>query len=97
MAQKTKKNSSCNCSLNIPALAISLAITLGVFLFSIAMLSSFLGKGGVIIQTLSSFYPGYSTTFFGSLIGAFWGVITGLIFGSILGYFYNYLLQKNSY
>ncbi|RPI74254.1 MAG: hypothetical protein EHM47_04140 [Ignavibacteriales bacterium] len=42
-----------------------------------------------IFSRLATFFPGYSVTAIGSLIGFFWGFIYGFGIGFVLAWFYN--------
>jgi hypothetical protein len=44
---------------------------------------------GQHLSLLSQFFPGYSVTYLGSLIGFAYGFAVGLILGSVLGAVYN--------
>jgi hypothetical protein len=50
-------------------------------------------KGGEVVGPhlglLSQFFPGYSVTFTGSLIGAAYGFVTGYLGGLLIGWIYN--------
>lgn len=44
---------------------------------------------GPHLALLGQFFPGYTVTFFGSLIGFIYGFMVGLVIGSVLGAVYN--------
>jgi protoporphyrinogen oxidase len=65
------------------ALGLSLGVTAGIVLFSATV--ALLLKGGEVIgpnlRLLSQFYPGYTVTPWGSVVGLFYGFLTGFVGG----------------
>lgn len=84
--------------LDIRALAISGGIFWGVYMFLVALVSSF----GVnlpwfnakIVETLSIVYFGYQATIGGAFIGFIYGLICGGVSGGIFAWLYNKFLSK---
>jgi hypothetical protein len=46
---------------------------------------------GQNLALLSNYYPGYTVTWLGSLVGFFYGAVTGAVFGWCVGWLYNIL------
>ena len=77
--------------LNAKLLGIVFGMLLGIGLF---LATNFLVlKGGENVgqhlSLLSQFFPGYSVTFLGSLVGFAYAFAVGLVVGSVLGAVYN--------
>ena len=89
-SMKPKKLLSKNGSkLNVHAFAISAGLTLAILLFTLGLITSNLGKGIVMVETLSAICPGYAITAPGLLFGAVWGFIYGILFGTVFSHLYN--------
>lgn len=80
-------------TLNIKALAIALGLSSAVFALFLGWVSIF-GWGTYMVDMFASFYIGYSSSFFGAIIGAIWAFIEGAVFGVLIGYFYNYIIAQ---
>ncbi|MBW2992105.1 bacteriophage holin [Candidatus Woesearchaeota archaeon] len=76
--------------LNIKAIALSLGIVFGAYMFLLGIAASF-GWGTEIVGIISSGYIGYGPTLLGALIGAVYGFIDGAIGGAIFAWLYNKL------
>lgn len=80
--------------LNARAWGIAVGILLGGGLF--VATNILLLKGGPNVgqhlQLLSQYFPGYSVSFFGSLIGFVYAFVGGYIMGRAIGYVYNRLV-----
>lgn len=54
-------------------------------------------KGGPVVgphmSLLAQFFPGYSVTWGGSVIGLAYGLLSGFVFGGLVGWIYNTLLN----
>jgi hypothetical protein len=77
--------------LNAKLMGIVLGTLLGAGLF---LITNFLVlKGGENVgqhlELLAQFFPGYSVTFLGSLVGFAYAFAVGLVIGSVLGAVYN--------
>ena len=65
-----------------------------IFGFSLFVMTNFLVvKGGPVVgphlALLGQFFPGYTVTFVGSMIGFVYAFMVGLVLGSIMGAVYN--------
>jgi len=49
---------------------------------------------GQHLSLLGNFFPGYSVTFLGSLVGFVYAFVLGYILGRIIGYVYNLLTKS---
>jgi len=54
------------------------------------------GSGGKLMSVLSNFYPGYSFSFIGGLIGLPWGFVDGFICGYIFAVLYNAFVREKA-
>jgi len=84
--------------LNANILGIVLGIITGLAIF---LATNFLIlKGGPVVGPhlglLRAFFPFYSVTFLGSLIGFFWGLISGYIVGFVIASIYNLVVKLKS-
>jgi len=84
--------------LNANILGIVLGIITGLAIF---IATNFLIlKGGPVIgphlALLRAFFPYYSVTFLGSIIGFFWGLISGYIVGFVIASIYNLVIKLKS-
>jgi len=80
------------------------SITMGVVLGTFAGLTLFLAtiwlvvKGGREIgphlSLLGQYFPGYSVTFLGSIIGFLYGLVLGFVVGFVFGRIYNYIVDS---
>jgi hypothetical protein len=80
--------------LNGKAFALTAAILLGASSFLLTLLSVFTGFAKEFFDIIAPFHPGYSHTFLGALISAFWMFIYGLVAGALFSSIYNSLLSK---
>jgi hypothetical protein len=48
---------------------------------------------GQHLQLLAQYFPGYTVTFLGSIIGFFWAFLVGFLSGLLLGSIYNKLAR----
>jgi hypothetical protein len=81
--------------LNAKLLGIVLGLLMGMGLF---LATNFLVlKGGpdvgAHLSLLAQFFPGYSVTFFGSVIGFFYASVVGFLAGLTLGAVYNKIVR----
>jgi hypothetical protein len=77
--------------LNAKLLGIVFGVLLGMGLF-LATIFLVLKGGenvGQHLILLSQFFPGYSVTYMGSLVGFAYGFAVGMVVGSVLGAVYN--------
>lgn len=80
--------------LNVKAFALAAAILSGVVSFLLTLLSVLTGFAKEFFDIIAPFHPGYSHTFQGALISAFWMFIYGLIIGVVFSLFYNSLTKE---
>src|SRR6185295_8596493 len=84
--------------LNANILGIVLGIITGLAIF---VATNFLVlKGGPVVGPhlglLRAFFPYYSVTFLGSIVGFFWGLISGYIVGFVIASIYNLVVRLKS-
>lgn len=84
--------------LNASILGIVLGIITGLGIF---IATNFLIlKGGEVVgphlSLLRNFFPFYSVTFLGSLVGFFWGLLTGYVAGFLIASVYNLVVKLKS-
>jgi len=80
--------------LNVAAFAIAFGLWWGVGLFIATWWLIATGGAPSEPTIIEGFYPGYSFTLTGSLIGLVWGLACGTICGGILAVLYNYLADR---
>ena len=51
---------------------------------------------GQNLGLLRAYYPGYTVTWFGSLVGFFYGALTGAVLGWCVAWLYNLLASRRS-
>ena len=89
----TKKNaySSAAARMHRMTLCLTFAVVSGLTVFLVTAI--LLLKGGESVgphlALLGQFFPGYTVSWIGSLVGFFWGAILGGILGFIFGSVYN--------
>ena len=81
--------------LNANILGIVLGIIAGLAIF---IATNFLIlKGGEVVGPhlglLRAFFPFYSVTFFGSIVGFGWGFLSGYVAGLTIGFIYNLVIK----
>ena len=84
--------------LNANILGLVLGIIAGLLVF---VTTNFLIlKGGAVVGPhlglLSNFFPYYSVTFPGSIVGFFWGLVFGYVAGFVVGSLYNFVVKLKS-
>jgi len=84
--------------LNANVLGFVLGIITGLAIF---VATNFLIlKGGPVVGPhlglLRSFFPYYSVTFLGSIVGFGWGLISGYVAGFVIGSIYNLVVKLKS-
>ena len=80
--------------LNVKAFALTAAILLGVASFLLTLLSVLTGFAKEFFDIIAPFHPGYSHSFLGALISAFWMFIYGYILGAVFTLLYNSLVKE---
>lgn len=81
--------------LNANILGLVLGIMAGLIVF--VTTNFLLLKGGAVVgphlALLRNFFPYYSVTFFGSVIGFFWGLVFGYVAGFVVASLYNLVVK----
>lgn len=81
--------------LNANILGIALGLIAGLMIF--AATNFLILKGGPVVgphlRLLRVFFPYYSVTFLGSIVGFFWGFLSGYIAGFITASIYNLVVK----
>jgi hypothetical protein len=84
--------------LNANILGLVLGIIAGLIIFVIT--NFLILKGGAVVGPhlglLSNFFPYYSVTLLGSLVGLFWGLVFGYVAGFVIGSLYNLVVKLKS-
>lgn len=84
--------------LNANILGLVLGITAGLIIF--AATNFLILKGGEVVgphlSLLRAFFPFYSVTFLGSIIGFGWGFLSGYVGGFIIAFIYNLVVKLKS-
>ena len=84
--------------LNANILGLVLGIIAGLLIFVTTNFLIF--KGGPVVgphlALLRNFFPYYSVTFLGSLVGFFWGLLFGYIAGFVTASLYNLVVKLKS-
>ncbi len=80
------------------ALAISLGLLWGIYVFLLGLLSMANVRvfwfSPEFLRILATLYPGFEATLRGSFIGLFWGTICGALGGAIIAWIHNFALEK---
>ena len=93
----TKKNAyrSAAARLHRMTLCLTFALIAGLAVFLVTAI--LLLKGGESVgphlALLGQFFPGYTVSWIGSLVGFFWGALLGSILGFIFGSVYNQVVD----
>lgn len=81
---------------NILGLAFGLIAGLSIFLVTNFLIL----KGGAVVGPhlglLRNFFPFYSVTFAGSIVGFFWGLVSGYLAGFVIASLYNLVVKLKS-
>ena len=80
--------------INSMALGFALAAIYGIILFAVGIISAYTGWAKDVMAIYTSFFPGFTPTLVGSIIGLLYGLIIGGIFGFAIGALYNYFDRK---
>jgi len=84
--------------LNANVLGLVLGIIAGLLVF--VTTNFLLLKGGAVVgphlALLRNFFPYYSVTFVGSLVGLFWGLVFGYVAGFVIASLYNLVVKLKS-
>lgn len=82
--------------LNSKALALTGGILWGAGLMIMTWITMRTGYGQEFLDLITSFYPGYSLTFTGSLVGLVLGFVDAFVGLYIFALIYNWLVGKMS-
>lgn len=74
-------------------MSFALGLTSGLVVFVLGLLGTYGGHGLKLIECLSTMYPGFMPTVWGSLVGGFWAFLHVFIFFAVAGIIYR-LLSK---
>ena len=80
--------------LNVKAFALTSAILSGVISFIITLISVLTGYAREFFELIAPFHPGYTHTFLGALISAFWMFIYGYVIGVAFARIYNAIAKE---
>lgn len=75
----------------LTGIILGLLLGIGLFIATNWLLIRGGPNVGLHLSLLNQYFPGYSVTFVGSLIGFFWAFLTGFIGGYLVGAIYNRL------
>jgi hypothetical protein len=70
------------------ALGIAIGVLSAIYVFFAGLFAMF-GWGTALVETLASFYIGYSASIGGAIIGAIWALVDGFVAGVIIAWIYN--------
>jgi hypothetical protein len=73
----------------LTGVVLGLLCGLGLFVATIWLVLKGGPHPGPHLMLLGQYFPGYSVTFLGSLIGFFYAFVIGFITGAFLGFLYN--------
>ncbi len=97
---KTKNRETACGRLSPKALAISLGVLWGAYVFLLGLFltlfpnARFFWVSREFLGILAGLYPGYAATLGGSFIGLFWGFLCGALGGLIIAWLHNFALEK---
>lgn len=77
--------------LDAKKLGLSGGILGGLFMLVFTLISVFTGYAHDGLAQLSSFYPGYSVSVGGSVVGLIYGFVDGFVWLFLLGWIYNHV------
>lgn len=80
--------------LNAKAFALTTAILSGVISFILTLISVLTGYAREFFELIAPFHPGYTHTFLGALISAFWMFIYGYVIGVAFARIYNAIAKE---
>jgi hypothetical protein len=70
------------------ALGLTLGIIWGLVLFVATLWAVIEGRGRTL-DLLSGYYPGFTVSYGGAVIGMIWGFVSGFIGGVLIAWLYN--------
>ena len=77
--------------MNVKAFAVAAGIVWGFLLFVFTSVEAARG-GGHTLELLSFWFPGYSITYLGSVVGLVYGIVSGALIGAAFCWLYNRLV-----
>ena len=77
----------------LTGVVVGLIFGLGLFFATIWLVLKGGSHPGAHLMLLGQYFPGYSITFLGSLVGFFYAFAIGFITGALLGFLYNKLAK----
>src|SRR5262245_15014782 len=84
--------------LNANILGLAFGLIAGLIIFAIT--NFLILKGGAVVGPhlglLRNFFPYYSVTFLGSIVGFFWGFVSGYLAGFVIASLYNLVVKLKS-
>ena len=80
----------------IVAVVTGLVAGSGLFLATLWLVVKGGPNVGQNLGLLRAYYPGYTVTWFGSLVGFFYGALTGAVLGWCVAWLYNFLASRRS-
>jgi hypothetical protein len=75
----------------IMGIITGLLVALGIFVATNFLILKGGPNVGLHLNLLGQFFPGYTVTFMGSLIGAAYGFVTGFVIGYVVCAIYNWV------
>lgn len=82
--------------LNKRSLGLSLGVVLGLFVLLGTWWLVIIGSAGATISKLHKFFAGYSLSWMGGLLGAFWAFVYGFIAGYLIAWLYNLMSPQST-
>jgi hypothetical protein len=79
--------------INMKGLALALGLTWGIYVLCLGWISC-TGWGIGMVKIISSLYLGYSSSFFGAILGGIWAFFDGAVAGIIIAWIYNRVSKK---
>ncbi len=79
--------------LSVCCFGFAFAVWWGLSVFVMGMLAWLFGYGNLFVESIGTFYVGYTASFFGTVIGTVWGFVDGFISGVVFAWFYNFFLR----
>jgi hypothetical protein len=81
---------------NILGLVLGILAALIIFVATNFLILKGGAEVGPHLSLLRAFFPFYSVTFLGSLVGAFWSFVCGYVAGFIIAAIYNFVIRMKS-
>lgn len=81
--------------LSTKALGLSLGIVTGLAVLLATWWLVIIGSAGATVAKFHKFFPGYTVSWGGGIIGGIWGFVYGFIAGFLLAWIYNAVNKKS--